>query len=394
VRARRSAALGLALVALTGLALLPAASGRGAAVRLQLEPEVALRDVPLDVRMTGLEPDERVTIRGEERSKQGRAWRSELSARADASGAVVLRNALLEGLMRPVDGSPSADGYPRMRSTIRVTVLDGRNVLAEATAVRVLRPPGIRVKDVRGPIYAEYVTPPGSARGAPILFLGGSEGGLPNPAAPFLLAAHGHPVLVLAYFSEPGLPARLHNIPLEYFQRALEWLGARPELHGRPIVVAGVSRGGEAALLVGATYPELVAGVIALVPSDSVHAAPDDSFVAAWTDGGKRIDPQPIAIERIAGPIFAVGALHDALWRSGDAVAGIRRRLAGHALTPTILAFPFAGHAVGTIVPNIATETQLKTRYGWLSFGGTRTADERGREQAWPRMLDWLARIR
>jgi len=44
-------------------------------------------------------------------------------------------------------------------------------------------------------------------------------------------------------------------------------------------------------------------------------------------------------------------------------------------------------------VPNVATETQMQSRYGWLSLGGTRTADERARERAWPLMLAWLDRL-
>jgi len=115
-------------------------------------------------------------------------------------------------------------------------------------------------------------------------------------------------VLALAYFSAPGLPAELKNIPLEYFRRGLEWLRAQPQAHGRRVVVAGDSRGGEAALLIGATYPHLVGGVIALVPSDRVVPSPSDPLADAWTLNGRPIDPQPIAIEKIAGPVFAVGA--------------------------------------------------------------------------------------
>jgi hypothetical protein len=47
------------------------------------------------------------------------------------------------------------------------------------------------------------------------------------------------------------------------------------------------------------------------------------------------------------------------------------------------------------MVPNIPTVTQAKTQYGLLYLGGTRTADERARarEQAWPRLLAWLAQL-
>jgi len=72
VRGPRRPARAFALLALAGLTLLPSASGGTPAVRLDLEPRLALRDVPLDLRVTGLEPDERVTIRAEELTVRGR----------------------------------------------------------------------------------------------------------------------------------------------------------------------------------------------------------------------------------------------------------------------------------------------------------------------------------
>jgi dienelactone hydrolase len=385
-----------ALLVIGGAALLAAGPAAAGTVQLRLSPKVALRDVPLDVRVSGLESGERVKIQGEERSTLGRVWQSRLSARADADGSLVLPSALLEGLMDPVGTRKRGDTYPSARSTIRVSVLDGARELATGTAVRILLPPGVRVREIElkaAGIVGRYFRPAGRANGAPILFLGGSEGGLPDSLPPLLLAGHGHPVLALAYFSVPGLPPQLKNVPLEYFQKGLEWLRAQPEAHGREIVVAGASRGGEAALLIGSTYPDLVDGVIALVPSDSIHGSPIDPLADAWSVGGKPLDPAPIALEKIDGPIFAVGALQDRLWPSGTYVLNIRQRLAGHRPKPTTLVYRFAGHMAGVIVPNVTTFSQAQTRYGLLSFGGTRTADERARERAWPLMLDWLDRL-
>ena len=71
----------------------------------------------------------------------------------------------------------------------------------------------------------------------------------------------------------------------------------------------------------------------------------------------------------------------------------IKHQLKDHRPAATILVYPRAGHSVVTMVPNIPTVTQAKTQYGLLYFGGTRTADERAREHAWPQMLAWLARL-
>jgi dienelactone hydrolase len=366
-------------------------------VRVQLQPALALRDVPLAVSVRGLHRQQRVTILAQERSTRGGLWRSSLVVRARGDGTVMLRQALLEGLMRPVGAVSPDDRFPAVRSTIRVSVLAGGSVLATSTAVRMLRPAAVRVEAVRpraNAIYGDYFIPAHGSNGAPVLVFGGSEGGLRTTVLASLLAAHGHPTLDLAYFAEPGLPGKLRNIPLEYFRRALDWLRRQPEARGRPIVVAGVSYGSEAALLVGSAYPSLVSGVVALSPSDLVSAAPGDPFAAAWTLRGRPLPSgRPIAVGRINGPIFAVAGGRDALWPSGTAVLDMKLRLKGHRPAPTILVYPRAGHSVGVMVPNVPTVTQAETPYGLLYFGGTRAADERAREQAWPRMLAWLARI-
>jgi pimeloyl-ACP methyl ester carboxylesterase len=85
-----------------------------------------------------------------------------------------------------------------------------------------------------------------------------------------LLAAHGFTVLALAYFGMPGLPLTPRCIPLEYFGQALDYLRTHPKVAPGGITVMGVSKGSEAALLTGATYPDAVRSVISVVGS-AVH---------------------------------------------------------------------------------------------------------------------------
>jgi pimeloyl-ACP methyl ester carboxylesterase len=56
---------------------------------------------------------------------------------------------------------------------------------------------------------------------------------------------------------------------------------------GSYVLVAGHSRGGEAALLLGAFLPQLVNGVIAGVPSSVVNPGWPDQDRPAWTLGGR-----------------------------------------------------------------------------------------------------------
>lgn len=61
------------------------------------------------------------------------------------------------------------------------------------------------------------------------LTLGGSEGGLLFAAqTAALLASHGIVSLALAYFAFERLPPYLVEIPLEYFETALQWSARSP----------------------------------------------------------------------------------------------------------------------------------------------------------------------
>lgn len=367
----------------------------GHAVTLRLGPAVALRDVPLAVTVTGLRSGQAVRIVGRQRDSLGNPWESSLSERADRHGRIVLPHSLLEGLLSPA--TRAAPAYFPVRSTITVSVRSGGKTLATGSVVRVFRPTNVKVVQLRPAqdgIYGTYFVPAGKRFGVPVLCFGGSEGGLDQGPIASLLAAHGHPTLEIAYFGAPGLPAQLHNIPLETFERALRWLQEQPQVRGRRAVVLGESYGGEASLLVGSTFPKLVAGVAAYVPFDIVSAAPAAGLIPAWTLHGRPIQPgTPIAVTRIAGPVFAVGSYGDRLWPSGIAVGDLKFELKGHDPKPTLYDFQQAGHAIGAVLPNLPTVTHVSSRYGELDLGGSPVADERVREATWPRLLAWLESV-
>jgi uncharacterized protein len=44
----------------------------------------------------------------------------------------------------------------------------------------------------------------------------------------------------VGYFSLPGLPSALANIPLEYFARALRWLAAQPGVAPAKVAVLAI----------------------------------------------------------------------------------------------------------------------------------------------------------
>jgi dienelactone hydrolase len=196
------------------------------------------------------------------------------------------------------------------------------------------------------------------------------------------------------------LPAELKNIPLEYFQSALRWLTQQPGVDSDELVVAGISRGGEAALLLGTVYPELLHGVVSYVGSSLVWgtqytvSGPYDPPEASWTLAGKPVpfatgsgvDPRAvIPVEKIAGPIFLVGAVMDSLWPSANFANEIVARLKQHQRTDyTSLVYFEAGHAVGYMVPNIPVIADL---------GGTLAGNAHARADSWPKLLAFLKRL-
>src|SRR5262249_41295890 len=179
--------------------------------------------------------------------------------------------------------------------------------------------------------YGDLFLPahPGDPRPGVLVFAG-SDGGLTTTEEAALLASHGYPALALAYFGEPGLPAALSEIPLDYFATALRWLREQPGVDPTKLVVQGASRGSEAALLLGVYFHQLVQAVVALVPSNVALCSFPDCTRSAWLLHGVPLpytrqfdDPNPsddpsaaIPVERIQGPILLACGGADTVWVS------------------------------------------------------------------------------
>lgn len=272
-------------------------------------------------------------------------------------------------------------------------------------------------------LVGELYTPAGSRPShAAILVLGGSEGGLAGASSEARdLARHGYVALALAYFGAPGVPDSLTNIPLEYFKTALDFLRDRPGIDPNRIGVIGTSKGGEAALLVAATYKE-VRAVVAGVPSNVAWQGynrrnPMDP-APSWTLNGKAVAFMPYAmdapftsvfdlyrrslakldqhqdaviqVERINGPVMLACGEADALWPScpmSDAVAS-RLKAKGFRYPVQELKYPGAGHAAfGIPIPaGNAARAML------LALGGDAGGNDAARADSWRKALEFLER--
>jgi esterase/lipase len=104
-----------------------------------------------------------------------------------------------------------------------------------------------------------------------VIVLGGSGGGKEDDIAR-KFSALGYSVLSLAYFDRSGskyVPDTLELIPLEYFEEPKNWLMARTNTRNDGVIIYGLSKGAELALVL-ASYDDEYKAVIALAPSHVV----------------------------------------------------------------------------------------------------------------------------
>jgi uncharacterized protein len=133
-----------------------------------------------------------------------------------------------------------------------------------------------------------------------VITMAGSGGGFLPDKEMQTLALHGYAVLSVAYFKAEGLPTKLENIPLEYFGNAIKWVSSHQTVDTSKIVLLGVSRGAELALLVASYYPQ-IKGVIAYAPGcfvlpNAVDTEDSIATCSSWTWQGEPLSFAPLKV--------------------------------------------------------------------------------------------------
>jgi dienelactone hydrolase len=411
--------------------------------RFDALPDACLVDAEVRIRLEGLQPGARVRLRLANAGAPGTMWASDAEFLVEDGSLDLARDAPLAGAYAGVDAmglfwsrtaQPAiADGVAAdpMVLTLTARFADGRPPLSHRVR-RYFRHPAVRLQELREDgLVGKLFTPETAGPHPAVLVLGGSGGGFQwcsESAA--LLASHGFAALALGYFGLEGLPATLDRIPLEYFDRALAWMTGQERVDAKRIGVLGVSRGGELALLLAASFPRIRA-VAAFVPSGILWPAFPTSGHAAWTSHGQELpcaglmapvewtrmlaeagvaDESPasyflclkdpavveaatIPVERIQGPVMVVTGGSDGLWPSEALAAFALRRLEQHRFPYRVehLSYPDAGHAIGW--PNV-TSTMIRFKHpvsgDEIDMGGTAAANAHASRDAWPRMVAFL----
>lgn len=412
---------------------------------------VSLSDDAIDISLVGFEPGCLVEIAAGRVDFMNNRWRSWGRFRADRNGSLDLSTAV------PLEGSynvASAMGLFWSMELIEVRapddpvrdITDSINVLISATSpdsgenasIRIERrftdsaitDQWIRDQGFMGRLFL----PPGSGPHPTVIVLSGSSGGYNLPVAA-LLASHGYAALALAYFGADDLPPTLNHIPLEYFEAAINWLASQRNIAEDSIGVLGTSRGGELALLLGATYQQIQA-VVAYVPSAVVHSGlkkqeGSDSFGPSWTLAGKPLpwlqeenaalrnwshdwgeppyDLLPaferaltdqeaverafIPVERINGPVMLVSGTDDRMWPSSRFSRMVVDRLEQSEFKHAVrhLEYEGAGHMIFPPFAPTSRRNNLHRIMGAdFNYGGTTYDDAVACIDSWPKVLAFL----
>ena len=415
--------------------------------KLEIQPTDALIDAPVSIQLTGLLAEQQVTLCAEMANYLGCTWASQATFVADQHGCVdVADQRPIAGTyeqpdamglfwsMTPIRGAEPEGIYLTSIASlhVRFTAEVNGSVIASGQVDRWLMAPNVSRTEVRDEgLVATLFRPRDSGTHPTVIVVGGSGGGLwEAPAA--LLASHGFVTLAFAYFGIDPLPPGLREIPLEYFGKGIRWLQRQEGVQPQPLGVLGQSRGGELALLLGATFPEIGA-VVAYVPSGvlwmgiQLGDAARTQAVPAWTFDGRPIPfmrrgidaaavdwtHQPVAlspgycaalqdseivehatipVERSRGPILMISGQEDHM--SSPKLAEIAEQRAKHynfSFDVEHLSYPDAGHLLTLpYLPTTIRQSRHPIRHVDVDFGGTPAGDAFARADSWPKVLKFL----
>lgn len=282
----------------------------------------------------------------------------------------------------------------------------------------VARAAGVQTVPVRqNGIVGELHFPAGARHLTTVIMLNGSDGGTPPTTDATDLARSGVTVLALAYFKNwagqpEGVPPTLAEIPLEYFDAAIDWLKTQPQVDPRKLVVMGQSRGAELALLLGARRPD-IAGVIAFSPSSDIWHAVGQADRAAWTVGGKPVPYRAsaagdtlspydrfikappaaaarIPVERITGPVLLFASKTDGVWPASAYATEIAEALRKAGRRVENVQFEDASHLLMGTGPGM-TKFLIPGRNIAVDFGGSPEGNAEARASAWATVKRYLA---
>jgi dienelactone hydrolase len=426
---------------------------RGTATTIEVLRKSELADDPITLQLSGFEPGQSVTIKAEMKDDDGMIWSSRTIFEANEEGEVDLsKQSPISGSYTKADPSgflwsmsPQSDA--KILSNYKKDTVDPDSITVSAEVdgdtvasqefERLYLLSGVEKEAVKEEgLVGMFIKPAASEPRPGILVLGGSDGRMRKDFAA-ILASRGYPALALGYFSLEGLPQELIEIPLEYFEKAIGWMEAREEVSSGHLGVVGKSKGGELALLVGATFKEIKA-VVSYVGSgvvfQGIHEDPRNHkvqsswswqgepvpflpfkqslsalFKIIWVKSFKRpfitrplyesalkekdaVEKAIIKVENTNGPLLLISGEHDQIWPSSPLSQMAIDRLASHNHPHPYrhLSYKDAGHGMGLPYRPTMVNQLYEPPSMILPFGGSPEENARACEDAWNHVLEFF----
>lgn len=411
--------------------------------RIIVSAPISLMDEELSIEVDGLQPFQKAKIQAGMIDDNGEKWDSWALFEADKDGFISISQAPLSGTYEQADGMgifwsmhPTSNKFASFKKKgdleVYLSLIVNEQEVAHKTIQRLRKSADVKQIDIREDgLVASLFIPPSEKPLPVIITLSGSNGGLGENRAK-LLASHGFSVLALGYFGVEGLPSTLENIPLEYFEKAFNWLEHRKDVNGNCIGLYGASRCAELALILGSIFPNKIQAIVATVPSNVIFAGLGNKRIPAWiyqekpvgpdapvpltdTSNGRGQSPEyPIAttldflkglsdhpqefleaeipVEKIKSPLLLISGGDDQMWPSSLFSQKIMDRLKekNSTIVRNHLEYPLAGHLIN--IPFLPSESIYYHPHGklWFSMGGSSKEDNLASLDSWKKLISFF----
>lgn len=289
---------------------------------INIIPEKSFIDQSVDITISGLQPNQRVTLRavsndyycinaGVSEQGQNSVWESYGIFIADDNGNLSPKSiAPIEGTYQKCDAMGLFYSM-RIRELCQVTptkklskVSETRNyhilftvesngeVLTAQNHIRQFCDETIKSETiVQKDLVGRYFTSQFIRKRPAVIVVSGSDGRIEiAQTIAEVLAQRGYSALAICYFGMDGTSPNLSRIPLEIIENAIKWLKKQETVDERRIGIYGRSKGGELVLAAASIFPDITC-VIANTPSCYVYEGLKKipSRQSSWTYGGKEL---------------------------------------------------------------------------------------------------------
>ncbi|XP_069484973.1 acyl-coenzyme A amino acid N-acyltransferase 1-like isoform X2 [Ambystoma mexicanum] len=406
--------------------------------QLTVFPKVSLADEPVKILVSGLQPNQLVTLRASLLDEKGFLFHSRAFYRGNATGDVDLEMAEASGgdfqgvlpmglfwalrsetpfhrlMKRDVIGSPFRITL-EVYDSLQIDPSPDSQPLATQTIERWYVSPGVqRIPIHEGMVRGALFLPPGEGPFPGVIDMFGGVGGLTEFRSG-LLASRGFAALALAYFAYDDLPPFLAELDLGYFEEAADFLLNHPKVLGPAVGVVAICKGAEIALAM-ATFLKKVAATVCINGTNSINgmilrykdlAITGSPYMpecicthrnGAMAAYNALVDPREprhqdciLPVERARGQILFIVGGDDRNYNSKLYAEEALKRLKRHGKSNAqLLFYPGAGHLIeppGSPLCDMSSSPFFPLPLMW---GGELEAHCRAQEHSWKEIQTFL----